>query len=165
MPALLQKFHSGGLRFNVERFDVTRFDRVNSIDPIRDELRSKWAALLRGETTPRSAALWAQEQLDVESWADEVTHQGLQLLHDQRDVEPADGAARSLLFRQYWDWMEVVHWFGDNPAAWNRNYALTFVYRLPQSMRSRAAAVFVDNGMLDLASARAHFEGDGRRGS
>ena len=96
-------------RFNVGSFYEARFDRVNGTDPIRDELRIQWAALLRGETTPRSAALWAEEQLDVESWADEVTHQGLQLLHDQREADPADGATRSRLFRQYWDWMEVVH--------------------------------------------------------
>jgi hypothetical protein len=162
---LRRTIHGGATRFDLERFDVARFDRVNSIDPIRDELRRKWAALLRGDTTPRSVALWAQEQLDVESWVDEVTHQGLQLLHDQRDTDLADGAARSLLFRQYWDWMEVVHWFADDPAAWNRNYALSFVYRLPRSMRSRAAAGFVDSGMLDLASARANFEGEARRGS
>ena len=30
--------------------------------------------------------------------------------------------ARNRLFRSYWDWMEVVRWYEDDPIAWNANY-------------------------------------------
>lgn len=30
--------------------------------------------------------------------------------------------ARDRLFRTYWDWMEVVRWYEDDPIAWNANY-------------------------------------------
>jgi hypothetical protein len=124
---------------------------MKGTDPVRGELRGRWAALLAGEITPARAASWAQYQLIQESWTDEVTHQGLQLLNDHRTAEPGDLEARASQFRSYWDWMEVVQWFEDDPIAWNRNYALNFVSRLPASMRPRTVASFIKSGMLSEA--------------
>lgn len=82
--------------------------------------------MLGGRESARDAVKWAQEQLDHDSWGNEVTFQGLMLLTDVGAAEwvyaDESADARDRLFRSYWDWMEVVRWYEDDPIAWNANY-------------------------------------------
>ncbi|SDQ34482.1 hypothetical protein SAMN02800687_1508 [Curtobacterium sp. UNCCL20] len=117
-------------------------------DTTRPALRGWWQALIDGTIERERAVDWAQQRLSTDSWVDEVTHQGLQILNDygQQRWTIASGLDHDRVFLEYWDWMETVQQFEDDPAAWNRAYARRFVSGLPAHLRERAAASF---GLID----------------
>jgi hypothetical protein len=97
------------------------------MEPLRNEVRVRWQAVIDGELAAHDAAAWAEEW--VARYDEEVTFQGLMCLIDLYQVgwEHPDEAAREIQFRRYWNWMEVVSQYDDNPAQWNRAYAINFI--------------------------------------
>ena len=119
----------GRVPFNVSstRVFLIRFLVMSDIaDPLLPRVRCHFEQLLGSHESAREAVSWAQEQLDHDSWRNEVTFQGLMLLADLVAAEwvysDENEDARNRLFRSYWDWMEVVRWYEDDPIAWNANY-------------------------------------------
>jgi hypothetical protein len=119
-------------------------------DVTREELKSLWQSLIDGETTREDAVAWAQLHLSAESWTDEVTHKGLQLLNDRvhERWSTADHRVRERLLSVYGRWMDDVLSFERDPLAWKRSYALTFLRGLPGPMRARAFDQFKASGDL-----------------
>jgi hypothetical protein len=119
-------------------------------DSIREELQSRWRALIDGEITRERAIEWAQRQLTNETWTDEVTHAGLQLLNDRvhEDWSIVDAANRQDLLSIYGRWMDDVRSFDEEPVSWKRTYAVRFVRELPAPMQVRAIDTFRAAGYL-----------------
>ena len=120
------------------------------VDPVRTDLISRWERVLAGAPEVHEAVLWAEEEMDSFEWRDEVTLQGLNWLHDLWNYprRELDDNSRERCSAIYQAWREEVSRFEADPVEWNRNYALGFVRRLPESMRERAASDFVRDGML-----------------
>ena len=75
----------GRVPFNVSstRVFLIRFLVMSDIaDPLLPRVRCHFEQLLGSHESAREAVSWAQEQLDHDSWRNEVTFQGLMLLAD-----------------------------------------------------------------------------------
>ncbi|MFE4470790.1 hypothetical protein ACFRFH_18415 [Leifsonia sp. NPDC056824] len=125
-------------------------------DPLFAQIRRHFDAVLSSDESAREAAEWSHEQLDHQTWTDEVAFQGLMRLADLVGVnwnyvsESAD--AHGYLFRSYWDWMEVVRWYEDDPAAWKANYfrglVTSFTDRFGTDRAATAVAALVESGEI-----------------
>ncbi len=117
---------------------------------MRELLRSQWRALIDAEITREQATAWAQLQLTTESWTDEVTHRGLQLINDRvhDGWSTVDDDVRAELLAIYGCWMDDVRSFEEDPATWKRIYAVNVVRGLPVPMRLRAIDDFRASGYL-----------------
>jgi hypothetical protein len=122
------------------------------MEALRDEVRSRWQAVIDGELAARDAAEWADEW--VAKYDEEVTFRGLMCLIDLCQVEwqHPDERARATQFRRYWDWMEMLAQYDENPRAWNRAYAIGAIRGLNGHLRSErvaaAAASYVQDGFI-----------------
>jgi hypothetical protein len=92
-------------------------------DRRRAELRRYWELFIDGSESAATTAVWAQDQL-ADYGEEEIIHQGLQSLNDHswRGL-PATHAT----WVSYQNWREVVHWYDDDPVAWNFNYWRNFL--------------------------------------
>ena len=126
-------------------------------DPLLAEVRWRFESLLSGGESAPDAVSWSQGQLDHETWRDEVTFQGLMRLADLVAVTwiyaDDDPGAHEQLFRSYWDWMEVVRWYEDDPAGWKANYfrglVTAFGEQFGTERARKAAKSLVASGDLD----------------
>ncbi|MDQ1083765.1 MULTISPECIES: hypothetical protein [Microbacterium] len=123
---------------------------MTSFDPVREQVRSLWQALARGEASRQDAVAWAHLQLSDQAWTDEVTHDGLQHLGDyvHESWTHADAAVGARVLAHYERWIEEVRAFERDPAAWNHQWALAYLQRLPPALRMRAAVSFAVEGFL-----------------
>ena len=89
---------------------------------IRAELRRHWELVINGTESAAAISAWVGDQLG-DYGDEEIIHQGLQSLNDHswRGL-PATHAA----WVSYQNWLEVVHWYDDDPEAWNFNYWRNF---------------------------------------
>jgi hypothetical protein len=106
---------------------------ITDTDPMRIELEKRWERVIAGRSEVRAAVLWAEEAMGSFGWRDEITFQGLSLLHDLWDYpHPAlDDEGRKKCAASYRSWRREVARFEADPTGWNRNYALEFVRGLP----------------------------------
>jgi hypothetical protein len=67
----------------------------------------------------------------------------------QVDWERPDDATCAIQFRNYWNWMEVVAQYDDNPAQWNRCWALNYIRGLVGHVRPEQLAATADSFVRD----------------
>lgn len=98
----------------------------DSADPLLPFVRQHFDAVLSGDESALEAVAWSHDQIERDTWRDEIAFQGLMRLADLVAVDWAyaseSGDGYHDLFRSYWDWMELVRWYEDDPTAWNVNY-------------------------------------------
>jgi hypothetical protein len=78
-----------------------------------NDVTRMWESLLRGDADPDFAEAWAERFLT--RCADELTYRGLYRL-----------TTRQFDFEHYCDWLEIVQWYRDGPAEWDKSYFLRF---------------------------------------
>lgn len=101
-----------------------------------DDVKRLWDSLLRGETDPDFIQTWAERHLT--SYEDEPTFLGLMRLV----TGETDFGAQS-------DWLEVVHWYRDDPEEWNKWYFLRFAGAMRTvELSRRALGAFLKQGRL-----------------
>jgi hypothetical protein len=110
----------------------------------RAELRRHWELFIDGSESAATTAEWAQDQL-ADYGEEEIIHQGLQSLNDHswRGL-PATHAT----WVSYQDWLEVVHWYDDDPDAWNYNYWRNFLVGMVAGC-STVDAARIGRGLAD----------------
>lgn len=101
-----------------------------------NDVKRMWESLLRGDADEGFVQAWAERFLTT--YADEPTYRGLYRL-----------TTRHFDFAAYCDWLEIVHWYRDDPAEWNKWYFLRFAAALPAVESSRKAfGAFLKQGGL-----------------
>lgn len=119
------------------------------MDSLRQQVRAHWQSVIDGHLSARDAAQWAERFLS--DYYDEINFVGLMALVDLFRVEweYAQGIEADRQFERYWGWMERAAQFDDDPAEWNRNWALNYLRRLAGHLSDERMSEIAEQFQLD----------------